>query len=212
MSTQGFAPPADQQVTIMRSIGPLTFDAVLTEEHSSELQVTTNPVETGVAVADHCFMQPLRVRIAAVVSDLKMPSASNLYDDTSSRARRAFEFLQYLQTDLAAGNAEPFDVATGLRLYEHMVCVSLTATQDAETASLLSFEAELQEIITVDTQTATYTKARPMPGKPTRQGTQKKEQGDKQPEKVEEAVGSLIKGIGNGLKKGVEDFRNWTRS
>jgi Dit-like phage tail protein len=172
------------QVTIIHSIETLTFDAVLTESHESQLQVTSNPVETGVMISDHCFMQPLKVTISAAVSDLKLPSGSPDYDDASSgRARRAFELLQTLQANTAKGDVDPFSVSTGLRLYEKMVCVGITARQDADTASLLSFDADLQEIITVDTKTVTYKepKLKPAPKKPAQQATPAVDKGKQQP-------------------------------
>lgn len=170
-------------VTIARNIGGLTFDAVISESHVSELQVTENPVETGVSIADHCFMRPLRVTISAVVSDLKMPSAPNLYDGSpSGRVRKAFEYLQYLQTDLANNTGAPFEVITGLRTYDDMVCTSLTATQDVTTASLLAFTAELTQIKTVSTAAVAYVQPKPMQGKPVRQATPAVNQGPQQPQ------------------------------
>lgn len=47
---------SDQVITIVRSIGSLTFDAVFDEAHDSDLEVTDSPVETGVTVSDHAYM------------------------------------------------------------------------------------------------------------------------------------------------------------
>jgi hypothetical protein len=196
MGALGLADFAAPQVTIIHSIERLTFDAVLTESHQSQLQVTSNPVETGVMISDHSFMQPLKVTITAAVSDLKMPSGSADYDDASSgRARRAFQLLQELQANTAKGIVDPFSVSTGLRLYQKMVCVGITARQDADTASLLSFDADLQEIITVSTQAVTYTAPKPMPGKPKLQAKPVVEKGPEQP-KPPPSPG-LVKGAWN---------------
>lgn len=189
------------QVTIIRSIGTLTFDAVLAENHQSQLEVTSNPIETGVTIQDHCFMQPLRCTVNAVVSDLKMPTGTNLYDDSSGmRARRAFEMLQKLQTDCADGLLEPFDVSTGLRLYKRMICTSISATQDAETAQLLAFEAQLQQIIIASTQQTTYAELpKPRAGKTQRQATPPKEDGNQQPKTMDEQMKSMAASIGDTI-------------
>ena len=50
-------------------MGSFVFDAVFEETHEADLEVTDNPVETGVVVSDHAFMKPLRVKISAGVSD-----------------------------------------------------------------------------------------------------------------------------------------------
>jgi len=191
-------------VTLARNIAGLTFDAVISESHVSELQVTENPIETGVAIADHCFMRPLRVTINAVVSDLKLPSASNIYDGSpSGRVRRAYEMLQQLQTDLAGNVSQPFSVATGLRTYDNMVVVSLSATQDVTTARLLAFTAELVQVITVSTAYAAYTPPKPMPRKPTHQAAKPKEQGKQQPAPVVETKrASLLDGALNRASGG----------
>lgn len=124
------------------------------------MTVTTNPIETGVSIADHCYMEPLRVTVNAVVSDIKMPSASDLFDGSpSGRVRTAYQMLQQLQLDMASNNASPFSVYTGLRQYDNMVVVSLSATQDVTSASLLAFTAELQEVITLSTLNVTYQQA-----------------------------------------------------
>lgn len=49
---------------------PFMFDAVLREVHRSRLETTDNPVETGVPITDHAFMQPLRLEIEAGVGDV----------------------------------------------------------------------------------------------------------------------------------------------
>jgi hypothetical protein len=158
-------------LNIGRNIDGLTFDAVISEAHVSELQVTENPIESGVSISDHCFMRPLKVTIQAAVSDIKMPSASTLYDGSpSGRVRQAFAMLQDKQSSLASNPniIDAFTVVTGLKTYYHMVVTSLTATQDAQTSSLLAFTAELSEIITVKTAAAAYTEPKPVAagGKP----------------------------------------------
>ena len=139
-------------VTIYRSIGDMTFDATFSEEHSSELSVTENPIETGALVSDHAFMKPLKVKVVAGVSDILTPTGNPEYGEGAGRAQTAFEMLCELQK-----SAEPFDVQTGLKVYENMVCESIQTAQDSQSASILYFTASLREVLIVETESTTYT-------------------------------------------------------
>lgn len=142
----------EQSLAVLRYMGGLVFDAVFEEQHNSDLQVTDNPVETGVVVSDHAFMLPLRCTIIAGVTDtpLRTPS-DDAFVNGVSRSKEAFRLLQELQKA-----AEPFDVQTGLRLYQNMVCLSVRATGDKASENSVSFTAELREIQIVTTETVTY--------------------------------------------------------
>lgn len=161
-------------VTIIRSIGGFQFDATFQETHESVLQVTDNPVETGVVVSDHAFMDPLKVTISAGVSDVMLTdNPSDQFASDGSRSKKAYELLTQLQAA-----AEPFDVQTGLKLYKNMLCTSIRTSQDKDTANVLVFEACLREVITVETQIVKY------PPRKNKQATAKKQKGEKQGEQV----------------------------
>ena len=184
-----------QQVAIIRSMGGLVFDAVFEETHESELEVTDNPVETGVVVSDHVFMKPLKVTLSAGVSDTPLKywqSAGGTGQDAwtkqdgddpfasdSGRVRRAYELLTELQA-----LAEPFDVQTGLKLYSNMVCTSIRTSQDKETAGALLFTATLREVIIVYTQVVSYPPRKA--GATKRQAGAKKDKGEQQGKEVTE--------------------------
>lgn len=142
------------KIAILRKVGGLVFDATFSEDHSSDLTVTDNPVELGRKVSDHAYMEPLSVRISAGVSDtpLHILAADPFGGGTSGRAKRAFDLLQRLQAE-----AEPFEIQTGLRLYENMVCKSVKASQNKDTSGALIFIAEMREVLIVNTQSITYT-------------------------------------------------------
>lgn len=186
-----------QQVGIIRSMGGLVFDAVFEETHEAELEVTDNPVETGVVVSDHAFMKPLKVTLSAGVTDTPLRQIGDdrfagmsageaeqvrsmlgpdafLYD---SRSKRAFQLLQELQA-----RAEPFSVQTGLKLYQNMVCTSIRTSQDKDSSSALLFTATLREVIVVNTETAKYPPRKP--GAAARQAGPKKQKGEQQGKEV----------------------------
>lgn len=127
-------------------MGGLVFDAVFEEQHESTLEVTDNPVETGVVISDHAFMKPLRLTIHAGVTDTPLND-----DPEEGRSKKAFEALTALQA-----RAEPFDVQTGLKLYKNMVCATVRTGQDKDTVNAFIFTADLREVQIVSTQTVKY--------------------------------------------------------
>ena len=192
-----------QQVAIIRSMGGLVFDAVFEETHEADLEVTDNPVETGVVVSDHAFMKPLRVKISAGVSDTPLTAVTDdPFASDAGRSRRAFELLTELQK-----RAEPFDLQTGLKLYENMVCTSIRTSQDKDSSGALLFTAELREVIIVYTQVVTYPPRKP--GATKRQAGPKKDKGEQQGKEVtseaqkEKLRGSLANALGAGKVFGV---------
>lgn len=140
---------------VNRNIAGYTFDAVLTEEHTSELEVTDSPVETGESISDHAYMKPKKLRIVGGVSDAVLNPVqtimNNLFGSGKSRSITAYEVLLELQE-----SREPFNVQTGMKLYENMVITSLRVSQDKDTAKVGIFECDLREVIIVDTKTVTY--------------------------------------------------------
>jgi hypothetical protein len=140
-----------QPVAIIRSIGGLVFDATFREHHESPAEVTENPCETGVSIADHMFLKPKRLTISAGVSDVLISSRSDdPFSGGTSRSQQAFNLLEQLQATF-----EPFDVQTGLKLYKSMVCANVIGDQDKDTSGVFIFDAELREAIIVSTQTVT---------------------------------------------------------
>lgn len=140
-----------KQVTVFRSIADLVFDATFVEDHTSELEVTDNPIETGALVSDHAFMKPLRLSITAGVSAVLLPSGNPDFGTGEERPTTAYELFSELQKE-----REPFDVQTGLRIYENMMCINFQARQDKDTAGIFYFTAQLREVLIVDTETTTY--------------------------------------------------------
>lgn len=159
------------ETTIIRAIGELTFDATFSEQHDNTLEVSDNPVESGVTVSDHAYMLPTKVIIQAGVSDVLLRDLpTDIYNSSISRSRRAYELLLALQK-----RAEPFDVVTGLKVYKNMVCLNLRAEQDKDSSFILGFTAELREVIIVSTQVVKYPARQT--GKTTRQASKPQEKG-----------------------------------
>lgn len=163
-----------EQVTIIRSMGGLAFDAVFEETHESTLEVTDNPVETGVVVSDHAYMKPGKITLSAGVSDTPLAVATtDTFASDAGRAKRAYELLVELQT-----KAEPFEVQTGLKLYKNMICTGVRTSQDKDTAGALVFTADIREVLIVYTQVVKYPPRKA--GATKRQAGAKKDKGEQQ--------------------------------
>ena len=185
-----------QPIAIMRSMGGLVFDAVFSESHQSDMEVTDNPVETGVVVSDHAYMKPLTLTLSAGVSDILLNQVTtDAFASDTGRSRKAFELLTELQK-----KAEPFDVQTGLKLYKNMVCTSIRTSQDKDTSNALMFEATLREVLILYTQSVKYPPRKT--GATKRQAGAKKDKGEQQGQEVTNQRASLLSKISKAVKGG----------
>jgi hypothetical protein len=177
--------PIVRSVTILRSVGGLSFDATFEERHRSELEVPEDPLETGVTITDHSFMKPLSLSMKVGVTNtpLTLKPNDSFSGSSQTRIQAAFNLLRALQ---ASGT--PFAVQTGLFLYPQVLCKVCEVDQDASTANALVFDLELREVIFVSTQTVVY------PHRAVKHSGAKVTQGKKQPTQVTEPTkaGSIL--------------------
>lgn len=180
-----------------------SFDAVIRESHTSRATITRNPVETGVKLSDHAFMEPNELYIEAAVGDVWLHgqdqngnAVSDVWASDSGRAANAWRLLKDLQENL-----EPITVQTGLDLYEDVMIEQMFAEQDAETASVLFVRVQLVQVIRADTQTVSYPPR--ASGKSTNQASKKVTAGEKKttdPESKAQAESVLHQGFGKQVE------------
>jgi len=166
---------ADPTTFISRHIAGLTFDAVVSENHTATLEITDSPVELGVSITDHAWVKPYKLVIEAGVSAAQLRPIDDGYGAGLARVGNAYQQLLDLQA-----TREPFDVQTGLKLYSNMLLQELTTTQDKDTSAVLAFRATLREIVIVYTEIIKYPPRKA--GKTNNQASKKKESGQKQGE------------------------------
>ena len=183
----------------------ITFDAVIREEHTSELSVTDNPVETGVVLSDHAYMQPQKLSMEAAFSDTPIyqqgtgggvgvlvggdgikPAA----DNGQPRSANAWAVLTRLQA-----MAVPFDVQTGLKLYKDMLILRLTCNQDKESAGALFFTADLREIQVATSQAVSYPPRAPKRAQPKKKVVEKKAEEPTAPQDAKKTKSLLLQGL-----------------
>lgn len=189
----GFYNLLTNRVAVVRKFDSMIFDATISENHVSELEVTDSPIETGQSISDHAFMKPLTLKISASVSDVvlnpfKRFGSGLTFSGSTKRSKKAFEMLQELQA-----KAEPFDIQTGLKLYKNMVISRLSATQDKDSGQILNVDIDAREVIIVSTATVTYpSRAKAKQAQQTNsKGTQQSDKVENQPEKSKSILSSL---------------------
>lgn len=113
-----------------RAIGPIPLNVVLTEDHTTEIEITSNPIETGAEVNDHAYIMPKKVTL----------------EFADRNAAATWNALIRFQESRV-----PFVLVTGLAVYRNMMVKRLNARRDASFSRVLSGSADLQEVIIVDT-------------------------------------------------------------
>jgi hypothetical protein len=127
-------------------VGIITADAVLTERHHDESEITEHPVEQGSVISDHIFNRPAHL-------DLTYAWAPGSQYNTSQDP--GFLNTLYGQMLQLKANATLFRVVTGKRTYENMAIKSLGVVTDKETENVLDLTIELVEILMALTSSST---------------------------------------------------------
>lgn len=123
-----------------RSIGGIEPDVTVEETGRDTTFITNHPVERGATISDHAFMMPAEVEMRVGWSD-----STGGFQGYSQAVYEALLSLQAAR--------QPFEVATGKRLYQNMLISALEVTTTQESAYALMARIALREVIIVDTQT-----------------------------------------------------------
>ncbi len=147
------------------------FDAVLEDTFELDVEYTTYPIESGAVASDHGVIKPMRWRLTGAVSNNPLRPTltdftgglSNFFDDSG-----LFASVAGLSAGLLAGSSDtrgssmlafliglttsriPFDIDAGDIQLENMVINNLKRTKDPENEGGLIFDAQLQELPTLD--------------------------------------------------------------
>lgn len=113
-----------------RTIGPVAIDVVVSESITSSLEIAKHPVESGAQISDHAWRKPYQVELAGAVGQ--------------ESAIAAYNSLLALQESV-----EPFDLLTGLKLFNNMLIERLQPMRDITYGRVLNFTATLSEVIIV---------------------------------------------------------------
>lgn len=123
------------------NIGGYFFDGFMTVAVNSELQVTSNPVETGASVVDHAYVKPQEITMTIRMSDCLQSLVSGQFTGGWSRSINAYNVLKKIQQDRI-----PVAVLCRLGLFNNMLLTKITANDDSETYRALNCDVTLIEI------------------------------------------------------------------
>ena len=171
----------DAMLYCKTNIGGYFFDGFMSVEHSRELEMTENPVETGAAIVDHAYVKPSELTMQIRMSDVHQSIISGQFSDSSSRSVSAWKILKKLQD-----NRIPVSVFTRLGLYENMMIQSLTANDDSSTFRALNATVTLKELPVARVKTVKISKAS--------NTTASTEMGNIQAEPTNESILSMLMG------------------
>lgn len=127
-------------------IGQIAFDALISENVTTDAMITTNPVESGADVVDNIVLMPLTFKVEGVISDTPVSllgNITNIFNDERETVK-AWNALLKLQSE-----KKPFTYVNNLKKYDNIAIKSLSYTQDKSSSNILHFTATLQEVITV---------------------------------------------------------------
>ncbi|WP_368234841.1 phage baseplate protein [Anaerotruncus rubiinfantis] len=168
-----------ERVYMRTSVGGYSFDAIVRADHTSELEMTSHPVQSGSALVDHSYLKPKKLTLQVGVSDSALNGAS--YGGGSSRSVNAFKLMLTMQA-----NRQPVTVVTKLHTYKNMLIQSISAPDDFKTQNALDATITFQEV-PVATISIVKVSARPQVTGSTNRGT---------PQPVE-AKQSVLKQLGS---------------
>ena len=123
------------------NIAGFFFDGFLNVSHERKLTTTSSPVETGAAIVDHAYIEPAKISMKIIVSDVHQSLIPGQFDGGYARHTQAWQLLKQLQNDRI-----PLYVFTKLDTYENMLITSITANDNCDTFECLIADVELTEI------------------------------------------------------------------
>ncbi|MFC8686314.1 phage baseplate protein [Brevibacillus porteri] len=140
--------PIASLVYLKTNIGGWFFDAFLRSTHTSRLNITQHPVQTGTALTDHAYLQPKEVSMEIGMSDTATSLIPGQFTGGWSRSVQAFKVLQELQALRV-----PLQVHSRLGLYQNMLIEEISAPDDYTTLWGLRCTVLLREIIVAQVRT-----------------------------------------------------------
>lgn len=125
-------------------------DAVVSEHHSDDMNITDHPVEEGVSITDHAYLLPATLTLvygwaAGSINTLVQTGLSGL---VNGGLQAMYDKMLRLQRDRSL-----CDVYTGKRYYTDMLIRSLSQETTKETENALMLRVVMRQIIIVKSQT-----------------------------------------------------------
>lgn len=131
-------------------IGQLTLDAVVTENHSFEMELSEHPIHRGADILDHKRRKLRSLTMVGIISDYHIRNPLDAMAALPRAPEKSWDLLQKM-----AESEELFDVYTTMGLYENMAIQRISFERAAQSTHHIEFTAQLREVILVSSTTTT---------------------------------------------------------
>lgn len=131
----------------LSQIGHVVIDAVLSENHRFDANITENPVEDGTIYSDNVVLLPVVVELECRISDATSTPARLNYPGRSSEAYKELVALQKKRQKIT--------IVTGLNVYQNMIIESLGIPRSGADGNSIRFTLVAKEILVVGEDVAT---------------------------------------------------------
>lgn len=117
------------------SIGSISLDAVTTETHGAEVEITDFPIETGSSITDHVRRKPITLSMTIQLSDIT---------DSGTTPGRSIDIVNQLY--LMQSEAKVLSVYTPARTYDSMLIQSIGVPRDNKSGCGITLSVALKQI------------------------------------------------------------------
>lgn len=141
-----------QLIKIKTNIAGYFFDGFMEVEHTSKVQITSHPIQTGANISDHAYEEPDELNMKIIMSD----AMSSISEDSEkqfagiayTRSVGAYKILRELLKQ-----KKVFSVGTRLKTYDNMMMQSLTVNDNADSMNGLVADISMRQIFVVNEKT-----------------------------------------------------------
>ena len=127
----------------------LVFDAVMRATHSQRARPTLHPIQDNANVTDHVVLEPARLMLDILMTDVLPPYAEGQWVGNASKSIACFTTLDNLRAARV-----PLVVTTRLKSYQNMIIVDITPDDTVKTRYGLRATVELQQIFLFNVATS----------------------------------------------------------
>jgi hypothetical protein len=158
-------PDLQRLIYLKTNVAGYFFDAFFRVDHTSKLNITEHPVETGANISDHAFVEPAELVIEIGMSDTAKSIVKGQFTDGKSRSVTAYKLLKELQAQRI-----PLQIHTRLSNYKNMLIETISVPDDYRTQYSLKATVTFKEILIASTKTVKIS-ARPQVTDSTNKGS-----------------------------------------
>jgi len=150
-------------VYVKSNLGGWFFDAFIRQDHTRKLKMTEHPVQTGAAMVDHAYMEPVELTLTIKMSDAAESIVPGQFTNRWSRSVAAYDVLKEIQAQRI-----PCQVLTRLELYSNMMIQAISIPDDFRTLYGLEAVVTMREIPVAEVKTVKISSAMQTTGSTTK--------------------------------------------